>query len=190
MNQIYLKKKSYLIVILIVGFLGGFLVTRCAAPQKELKMYPLTEINLEKVLNENRGLKILRENATMIHDFYRGGVQEKDEGETLMKEGKWEEARKHLEESNRYLQVVVKYLPEDEPSRNVYGDIIVIFVPNLLMADNHLKLITIYKNTNNENKVTEAKQSGEYYLEESLKSVKTEWSYQIKKGLEDALPKK
>jgi hypothetical protein len=107
-----------------------------------------------------------------------------------MKEGKWEEARKHLEESNRYLQVVVKYLPEDEPSRNVYGDIIVIFVPNLLMADNHLKLITIYKNTNNENKVTEAKQSGEYYLEESLKSVKTEWSYQIKKGLEDALPKK
>jgi hypothetical protein len=186
MNQFDLKKISYLIFILIFVFLG----TRCATPQKELKTYPLTEINLEKVFNENRGLKVLKENATMIHDFYRGGVQEKDEGETLMKEGKWEEARKHLEESNQYLRVVIKYLPQDEPSRNVYGDIVVIFVPNLLMADNNLKLITIYKNTNNENKVTEAKQSGEYYLAESLKSVKTEWAYQIKKGLEDALQKK
>ncbi len=58
----------------------------------------------------------------MIHDYYRGGVQEKEEGERLMKEGRWEEARNHLEESNRFLRVVLKYLPEDEASRNVYGD--------------------------------------------------------------------
>ncbi len=187
MNRIDLKKMSYLILILIVGFLGGFFGTRCATQQKELKTYPLTEINLEKVFQENRGLKILKENATMIHDFYRGGVQEKEEGETLMKEGQWEEALKHLEESNRYLRVVVKYIPNDEPGRNVYGDIFVIFMPNLLIADNHLKLITIYKNTKNDNKVAETKDNGMFYLAESLKSVKTEWSYQIKKGLEEAL---
>jgi hypothetical protein len=190
MNPFDLKKNSYLIFILIVGFLGGFLSTRCAAPQKELKTYPLTEINPEKVFQENRGLKILKENATMIHDFYRGGVQEKDEGEKLMKEGQWEEARKHLEESNQYLRVVLKYLPEDEANRNVYGDQMVIFMPNLLIADNDLKLITIYKNTKNDNKVVETKDDGMFYLAESLKSVKTEWAYQIKKGLEDALPKK
>jgi hypothetical protein len=86
--------------------------------------------------------------------------------------------------------VVIKYLPEDEPSRNVYGDLVVIFLPNLLMADNNLKLVTIYKNTKDDNKVAEAKRSGEHYLAESLKSVKTEWAYQIKKGLEEALPKK
>ena len=186
MNQFDLKKISYLIFILIFGFLG----TRCAALQKELKTYPLTEINLEKVFYENRGLKILEENATMVHDYYRGGVQEKEEGERLMKENNWEEARIHLEKSNRYLRVVLKYLPEDEAYRNVYGYQMVIFMPNLLMADNDLKLLTVYKSMRNDDKVAEAKGDGEYYLAESLKTVKTEWAYQIKKGLEEALPTK
>lgn len=187
MNQSNLKKKmSYLIFILIFGFLE----TRCATPQKELRTYPLTEINLEKVFQENRGLKVLEENATMIHDYYRGGVQEKEEGEKLMKVGKWEEARLHLEKSIKYLRVVLKYLPEDEANRNVYGDVMVIFLPNLLMADNDLKLVTVYKNTGNDNKVAETKSAGLYYLAESQKSVKTEWADQIKQKFEDESPKK
>jgi hypothetical protein len=186
MNQIDLKKIPYLILILIFGFLG----TRCAAPKQELKTYPLSEISLEKVFQENRGLKVLKENATMIHDFYRGGVQEKEEGEGLMKEGKWEEARKHLEESNRYFQVVLKYLPEDEAQRNIYGDQVVIFMPNLLRADNDLKLITIHRSMKNEDKVAEERNDGLYYLAESLKTVKSEWTYQVKKGIEESLPKK
>lgn len=175
-----------MILILIFGFSG----TRCATPQKEVKTYPLAEINLEKVFMENQGLKVLKENATMIHDYYRGGVQEKEEGESLMKEGKWEEARNHLEESNRYLQVVLKYLPEDEAKRNVYGDQMVIFMPNLLMADNGLKLIAIYKNTKNGDKIAEEQKSGLNYLAASQKSVKTEWADEVKKGLEEALPRK
>jgi hypothetical protein len=186
MNRIDLRKMLYLIFILIFGFLG----TRCATPKVELRTYPLTEINLEKVFNENRGLRILEENATMIHDYYRGGVQEKEEGERLLKESNWEEARKHLEKSNQFLRVVVKYLPEDEALRNIYGDHLVIFLPNLLIADNYLKLITVYKSTRNDNKMAEAKGNGEHYLSLSLMSVKTEWAYQIKKGLEDELPKK
>jgi hypothetical protein len=192
MNQIDLKKISYLIFILIFGFLG----TRCATPKEELKtfpkdyVHPLTEINLEKIFSENRGLKVLEENATMIHDFYRGGVQEKEEGEKLFRESRWEDARNHLEKSNRFLRVVLKYLPEDEAYRNIYGEQAVIFLPNLLIADNHLKLITVYKSTKNDNKVADAKGDGKYYLAESLKSVKTEWAYQIKKGFEDTLPKK
>jgi hypothetical protein len=192
MNRIDLKKISYLIFILIFGFLG----TRCATQKEELKtfpkdyVHPLTEINLEKVFNENRGLKVLEENATMAHDYYRGGVQEKEEGERLFKESRWEDARNHFEKSNRFLRVVLKYLPEDEAYRNIYGEQAVIFLPNLLIADNHLKLITVYKSMKNDNKVAEAKGEGKYYLAESLKSVKTEWAYQIKKGLEDESPKK
>lgn len=192
MNRIDLKKISYLICILIFGFLG----TRCATPKDELKtfpkdyIHPLTEINLEKVFNENRGLKVLEENATMIHDYYRGAVQEKEEGESLLKESRWEDARVHLEKSNRFLRVVLKYLPEDEAYRNIYGEQAVIFLPNLLMADNHLKLIAVYKSAKNDMKVAEAKGEGKYYLAESLKRVKTEWGYQIKKGLEDEPPKK
>ena len=142
------------------------------------------------MFNENRGLKVLEENATTVHDYYRGGVQEKEEGERLIKESKWEEARVHLEKSNRFLRVVLKYLPEDEAYRNIYGEQVVIFLPNLLIADNNLKLVTVYKNMKNDNKVAEAKNDGQHYLTESLKSVKTEWAYQIKKGFEDTLPKK
>jgi hypothetical protein len=145
---------------------------------------------LEKVFSENRGLVILEENATMNHDFYRGGVQEKEEGETLMKEGKWEEARKHLEKSNQYLRVVVKYSPKDEAYLNVYGDEMVIFMPNLLRADNYLKLITVYRNLGKGDMVVSAKNEGQYSLSDSLRSVKTEWAYQIKKGFEDESPKK
>jgi len=187
-----LKQVSYLIFILIFGFLG----TRCAAPKEELKTYPkdyvhtLAEINLEKVFNENRGLRVLEENATTVYDYYRGGVQEKEEGEKLAKENRWDEARKELEKSNRFFRVVLKYLPEDEAHRNIYGEQLVIFMPNLLIADNDLKLVIVYKNMGNDNKVAEAKVDGQNYVAESLKSVKTEWAYQIKKGFEDELPKK
>jgi hypothetical protein len=192
MNRANLKGVLSLTFIIIVGFLG----TKCATPKEGLKtvpkdyVYPLTGINLEKVFAENRGLRVLEENATKVHDFYRGGVQEKEEGERLLKESSWDEARKHLEKSNRFLRVVVKYLPEDEAHRDVYEGQTVIFLPNLLMADNDLKLITVYKNMRNDNRAAEVKDEGQYYLAESLKSVKTEWAYQIKKGLEEELPKK
>jgi hypothetical protein len=88
------------------------------------------------------------------------------------------------------LRVVIKYLPEDEAYRNVYGEQVIIFLPNLLIADNDLKLVSVYKNMKNDNAVAEAKNDGQHYLAESLKSVKTEWAYQIKKGLEAELPKK
>jgi hypothetical protein len=192
MNRMNLKKTGCLLLILIFGFWG----TRCATPKEELKTYPkdyvhpLKDINLEKVFDENRGLKVLEENATTAHDYYRGGVQEKEEGEKLMKESRWEEARIHLEKSIRFLLVVLKSLPEDEAYRNIYGEQVMIFLPNLLIADNALKLVSVYKNLRNDNAVAEAKNEGQRYLAESLKSVKTEWAYQIKKGFEDALPKK
>ena len=192
MNRIDLKKIGCLLLILIFGFWG----TRCATPKEELKTYPkdyvhpLTEINLEKVFQENRGLKVVEENATTAHDYYRGGVQEKEEGEKLMKESRWEEARIHLEKSIRFLLVVLKSLPEDEAYRNIYGEQVMIFLPNLLIADNDLKLITVYKNLKIDEKAVQAKTEGQLYLAESLKSVKTEWAAQIKKGFEDALLKK
>jgi hypothetical protein len=189
-----LKKISFLLFILIFGFLG----TRCATPthKEEVKTYPkdyvhsLKDIYLEKVFNENRGLKVLEENATTVHDYYRGGVQEKEEGEKRIKESRWEEARVHLEKSNRFLRVVLKYLSEDEAYRNIYGEQVVIFLPNLLIADNDLKLVTVYKNLKNDDKTAQAKAEGQQYLAESLKSVRTEWAYQIKKEFESELPKK
>jgi hypothetical protein len=201
MNLIDSKKIFCLVLIIIFGLLG----TRCATTKEEthahgdmtpVKTYPkdyvhpMTEINLDKVVNQNRGLKVLIENATAVHDYYRGGVQEKAEGERLLREGKREEAQIPFERSNRFLQVVVRYLPQDEAYRNIYGDTVIIFLPNLLMADNNLKLITIYKKMGRDEKAVEAKHYGEEYLSKPLKSVKTEWAFQIQKGFEEALPKK
>ena len=191
MNRIPLKKISYLVFILFFGFLGARCATDTHTHEPVAKTYPkdhlyaLTEINLEKVYAENRGLRVLEENATTTHDYYRGGVQEKEEGETLMKAGKWSEARLHLEKSNRFLRTVLKYQPQDDASLNVYGDQVIIFLPNLLVADNDLKLVAVYRNLKNEDRAAEVKKEGQLYLAESLKSVKTEWAQQIKKGLED-----
>ncbi len=200
MNRDDTQRIFSLLLIFVIALLG----TRCAATKEEthahggmtsVKTYPkdyvhpLTEINLDKVINENRGLKVLVENATAVHDFYRGAVQEKAEGEKLLKEGKFEEARIPLEKSNRFLQVVLRYLPEDEAYRNIYGDTVVIFLPNLLMADNYLKLVTVYKKMGKNEQAGEAKRSGEEYLSKSLKSVKTEWAFQIKKEFEGEMLK-
>ena len=201
MNRIHLKKIFYLLLVVSLGFFGS----RCAMTREEehahgdmppVKAYPkdyvhpLPEINLDKVINENRGLKVLVENATTVHDYYRGAVQEKAEGEGLLKEGKWKEAQIPLEKSNRFLQVVLRYLSEDEAYRNIYGDTEVIFLPNLLMADNYLKLVTVYKKTGKDNDIIEAERYGKEYLSRSLASVKTEWAFQVKKGFEEELPKK
>lgn len=201
MNRLNLRKICYLFLILIFGLLG----TQCAASREELHahgevapvktypkdyVYPLKEINLEKVINENRGLKVLEENATTVHDYYRGSAQEKAEGERLLKEGKWEEAENHFDKSNKFLRVVLRYFSEDEAYRNIYGDHVVIFLPNLLMADNYLKLISIYRSVGRDDKIGSALEYGKDYLSFSLKHVKTEWAFQIQKGFEELLPKK
>ena len=201
MNRVGSKRTFCLFLIILFGLLG----TRCAGSKEELHahgdmasvktypkdyVHPITDINLDKVIDENRGLKVLVENATTVHDFYRGGVQEKETGESLIREGKWKEAQVHLEKSNQFLKVVLKYLSEDEANRNIYGDHVVIFLPNLLMADNYLKLITVYKKMGKVNDIIETERYGKEYLSRSLASVKTEWAFQIQKGFEEALPKK
>ncbi len=193
MNRIHLKRAPVSVLVFIL--FAAFLLTRCATDtgthEPVAKTYPkdylhsLKEINIEKVYAENRGLKVLEENAATAHDYYRGGVQEKEEGETLMKAGKWNEARLHLEKSNRFLRVVLKHFPEDEAYRNVYGEQTIIFLPNLLVADNDLKLVSVYKNLKNDDKTAQVRKEGQLYLAESLKSVRTEWASQIKKGFED-----
>src|SRR4030042_3385392 len=101
MNCIDLKRISYLSLIIIFGLLG----TRCAATKEEVHahgdmtsvktypkdyLHPITEINFEKVVNENRGLKVVEENATTVHEYYRGGIQHKAGGERFLRKGKGE----------------------------------------------------------------------------------------------------
>jgi hypothetical protein len=205
-----LKRLLFLLFIFMVGFFG----TRCAATKEGLHasgetgsmtmsrgdmtmmmprgkdyVYPLAQINLEKVIEENQGLKMLKENATMVHDYYRGGVQEKAEGERLMKEEKWEEAEAHFGRSNWFLKVVVDYFPDDEPCKNIYGDHVVIFLPNLFIADNQLKLMEIYSKTRKYEDIYWARREGKGFVSRSLDSARTEWGYRLKKDLNEKFRK-
>lgn len=200
MKRVVLRMILFFMLTISIGLNG----TRCAPSVEKhvhgdfisVKTYPkdyvhpLTEINLEKVIHENRGLKVMEENARTVYDYYRGGVQEKAEGEILMKQSKWEEARIHIEKSNRFLQVVLDYIPKDEAYRNLYGDHVVIFLPNLLIADNYLKLIRIYHEMKMEDEAYWASREGKKFLSSSLRSVKTEWGFQIRRELEQAFQKK
>ena len=151
-------------------------------------VYPMAEINFKQLTKENRGMQILLENATTVNDFYRGAVQEKELGETRLQSAKWEEARIHLEKSNQFLRVVLNYLPDDEAQRNIYGSHKVIFMPNLLMADNDLKLLAIDRKIGKADEAVESEKAGRRYLSKSLGDVKTEWAFQVQKEF-DALGK-
>jgi hypothetical protein len=205
MNQLLSTKVLYLSFLF---FLGLFVVA-CATTKEEEMMsmheampmqeemtmmktypkhhvFPLSEINLEKVIEENSGFRVLKENATTVRDYYRGGVQEKAEGERLLKEEKCEEAMSHFIKSNRFLGVVLDYLPEDEPYRNIYGDHSIIYMPNLLIADNYLKLVRIYKKLKmGRNDIYWEKKSAKKYLAQSLRSAQTGWAFQVKRELEE-----
>jgi hypothetical protein len=172
------------------GYQTGEMGPGHAKMTKEV-VYPLAEINLDKVMKENRGLRVLKENATTVRDFYRGGVQEKEWGEKMLKERNWEEARAHFEKSNWFLETVLDYLPEDEAQRNIYGDHSIIFLPNLLIADNQLKLLKINDAVNGPQDDTYwIVRRGRQFLSRSLRSVKTEWAIQIQKEFEKALSRK
>lgn len=193
------------IFLLFLALAFGLAVAGCATNKEELHVHgdmppvkaypkdyvhPLTEINLDKVIHENQGLRVIEENATTVHDYYRGGVQEKAEAERLLGERKWDEARFHFGKSNRFLQVVLDYFFKDEAYWNIYGDHMVIFLPNLLLADNHLKLMGIYRQLKMDDEIYWTSREGRKFLSYSLRHVKTEWTFRIKREFEQAFKKR
>jgi len=180
----------------------SLLMSQCAAQKGELnthgetdpprvfppdRVFSLKEVNVEKVFEECRGMMVLEENATTVRDYYRGAVQEKEKGKKLLREGRWEEAEARFKKSNRYLEKVTEYLPEDDPRLNVYEGHFLIFVPHLLMADNHLELARIYKKMTRKGDVYWTLRQGREDLAQSLKTSKTEWAYKLKKEFEEEM---
>jgi hypothetical protein len=198
----------------------GILLTGCASLGKRTrsseesvanpfksqeKIHSFAEVNLEKVFEENRGIRILEENATTVNDYYRAGVQEKEIAERLRQQDSWGQARFHFEKSNRLLRIVVENSPDDDVALNIYGDHTVIFIPNLLLADNYLKLAGIlekmremHKKMSSQMRIPEQMMAthdeimqmtdkdiywilwaGQEFLSHSLKSGKTEWGLKL-----------
>ncbi len=58
----------------------------------------------------------------------------------------------------------------------------IIFLPNLLIADNDLKLVTVYKNLKNHQRTAEVPREGQLYLAESLKTSRRNGFVNSRKG--------
>jgi hypothetical protein len=80
-------------------------------------------------------------------------------------------------------------IPEDEPCKNIYGDHLVILLPNLLVADNQLKLMEICIETKKNEYIPGIARERWTHLSRSLGRVKTQWGYLLKKEFEEKFQK-
>jgi hypothetical protein len=148
---------------------------------------PLQKANQEQVLAENEGLRIVWEDAKDARDFYRGGVQQKVYAEKQFREKAYPEALKSYQTSNDFFTRVFQFLPEDTAEFTLYEGTDILFFPNLLMADNYLKMGVIQRDTGHEGTAQSSWKKAQSFLQKSLQSEKTDWGLSLEKEVASLL---
>ena len=135
----------------------------------------LQKANLKMVLEENEGLQMAWEDAKEARDFYRGGVQQKAKAEKKVQEKTYSEAVKFYRASNDFFTRMLQFMNEDCASYTLYEGADILFFPNLLMADNHLKMGIISRETGRESAASRNLKKAQDFAHKSLLSERTEW---------------
>jgi len=151
---------------------------------------PLQKANQEQVLAENEGLRIVWEDAKDGRDFYRGGVQQKADAEKQFREKAYTEALKSYQASNDFFTKLLQYLPEDMAEYTLYEGTDILFFPNLLMADNYLKMGLIQRERGREGPAQSNWKKAQSFVQKSLQSEKTEWGLSLEKEIAGLLASK
>ena len=152
---------------------------------------PLQKANQQAVLTENEGLQFVMEDAKDARDFYRGGVQQKAQAEKRYQEKAYPEALKFYQSSNEFFNRLFQYLNEDMAEYNLFEGTDILFFPNLLMADNYLKIGLIQRETGHEGSAQSSWKRAKSSVQKSLQSEKTEWGLSMEKEVAGLLgPKK
>jgi hypothetical protein len=165
----------------------------CAAlppPTPESPPVPLAKVNLEAVLEEQEGLEIIWEDAKEVRDFYRGGVQQKAKAEKDFGSKKFPEALKLYDTSNDFFLMVLKYIGYDSCEYTLFEGTQIIFLPNLLVADNYLKAGRILKAMGRESSAKRKWKQALPYVQQSLRCENTEWGLLLQKELHTLLESK
>jgi len=173
------------LALILLLLLGG-----CATappPPADSPLIPLPKANLEAVFEEQEGLEILRENARDVRDFYRGGVQHKAKADKDYQDGKYPEALKKYDSSDEFLEVVLKYNNEDDWECPLFEGNSILFFPNLLIADNHLKAGKILKEMGRDSSAHRKWKQALPYVQKSLQHQKTEWGLALQQDLHSLL---
>jgi hypothetical protein len=148
---------------------------------------PMQKANAQLIFQENEGLVIVWEDAKDARDFYRGGVQEKAKGEKHFREKAYPEAMKSFQASNDFLTKMLHFMDEDCAEFTLYEGTDILFFPNLLMADNYLKMGLIQRETGHESSAQGSWKRAQSSVQKSLQSEKTEWGLSLEKEVSGLL---
>jgi hypothetical protein len=181
--------------ILSVLFLVLALLTfqGCAAttpPPGSKLLIPLKEANLQAVLEENEGLEVTLEDAKEVRDFYRRGVQQKAKAEKLSQEKNYPEAMKLFRSSNESFSFLLQYIDQDSAEYELFEGTHILFFPNLLVADNHLKMGWILRATGHEGPAQRNWKRALSFLRESLRTEPSEWGLAVQQEILNLMPSK
>jgi hypothetical protein len=178
------KLISLFLILALLAFLGCAGVTPIVGEKLPI---PLPKANQQAVLEENEGLEFVWENAKDARDFYRGGVQEKIKAEKRFQEKAYPEAMKFYQSSNDFFTKLFQYVNEDMAEFTLFEGTAILFFPNLLMADNHLKMGLIQRETGHEGPAQSSWKRAQSFVQKSLQSEKTEWGLSLEKEVSSLL---
>ena len=185
-----MKEKLFALILLFacLAFQSCAGVTPIAGEKPPI---PIQKANLKAVLEENEGLEFVWENAKDVRDFYRGGVQQKTKAEKRFQEKAYPEAMKLYQSSNDFFTKLSQYMEEDYAEFPLFEGTNVLFFPNLLTADNYLKMGLIYREEGREGSAQSSWKRAQSFAKKSLQSERTEWGLSLDKELSSLLePKK
>ena len=175
-----IRKLFVLLGILAIGAIQGCATT---PPPGKMRLISLQEANLETVFEENEGLEVTRENAKELRDFYRGGVQQKAKAEKKIQEKDYPAAMKLYLSSNELFSTLLEYLDDDSADYNLFEGTNVLFFPNLLLADNNLKMGRIHDAMGRKRPAVRHWKEALSSVKRSLKSESTEWGFALQQEL-------
>ncbi len=171
----------------LLTFLG------CAAttpPPGSKRLIPLKEANLQAVLEENEGLEVTLEDAKDVRDFYRLGVQQKAKAEKFFQEKNYPEAMKLFRSSDESFSFLLRYVDEDSAEFELFEGTQILFFPNLLVADNDLKIGLILRATGKEGAAQRSWKRALSFLKESLQAEPSEWGLALQQEILSLKPPK
>lgn len=151
---------------------------------------PLKEANLEAVFEQNEGLEVTPDDAKELRDFYRLGVQQKAKAEKLFQGKDYPEAMKLYHSSNESFSAILRYLEQDSAEYTLFEDTHILFFPNLLVADNELKMGLIQQTKGEEGSAQRCWKRGLASVQKSLQAEHTEWGLSLQEKLISLLPSK
>jgi hypothetical protein len=181
---------TFLGLLLLLIFLGCAATTPPPLPPGDSPAIPLGKANLEAVPDEQEGLEMIWGNAKELRDFYRGGVQKKAGAEKKFQEKNYPEAMKLYDSSNEFFLVVIKYNNEDSVEFPLFEGTSILFFPNLLLADNDLKIGQILRAMGHESLAAHKWKQALPYIDQSLRSERTEWGLSVRQELLSLLSSK